>query len=166
VANTTGKRNLGLADTLVAVVERMHVNMAAVVTVMENPARPGKLPGRAVAGFLQEAVEVDYCAYGGRFFKRTQLWCGPAAFDLVKEGFQARNCAGGRRAGELGCPLLGENPNTGKYLHPAWEGTALGEREAIPFALSRAIGIVIAKFLSKRQGSMPSRRRQCCAHAD
>ncbi len=104
---------------------------------------------------------MNYCAYGGKFFKKTQLWTGPDGFDLAGNGFEAALCAGKGINGGVRCHLTGLNMLTGLWVHPKWEGTRLEDREAIPFALSRALGCAIASYLSGRAGTRPSGTREC-----
>lgn len=70
-ANTKpGPRDLAGADALGKIVYDCHEHLQAMCTVMENPAYPGHLPSRPVAGFLPKTCELNYCAHGGIFFLR------------------------------------------------------------------------------------------------
>jgi hypothetical protein len=150
VALTSRPRDLVGADVLVSVVQACHVHLQAVCTVMENPAHPGLLPGREVANFLPNTCELNYCAHGGQFFKKTQLWSGSArfrgsrGFDLEEYGFEAKLCGG---VGE--CPIILYDAHEKEWLHPQWEGTPLVERHAIPFQVSRPVGGAIGAFLNQ-----------------
>lgn len=86
--NTTGVRELELADDLVRVVQAFHETLGPVCTIMENPAAPGLLSEREVSQFLRTECKVNYCAHGGMFKKPTQLWTGPEAFFLTANGFR------------------------------------------------------------------------------
>jgi hypothetical protein len=138
-----GPRDLEGADVLVRVVRDFHVHLGAVCTVMENPAAPSLLPGREVTNFLDRTCEVNYCAHGGMFFKKTQLWSGPAPFTLTGSGFVARLCAGPDV-----CPILLWDAHELKWVHPQWVGTSLAERQSIPLALSRSIGGALGVYLN------------------
>jgi hypothetical protein len=142
-ANTTGVRDLLGANALVQVVKDMHECLGAVCTVMENPAWPSLLPRRPIAGFLPATCEVNYCAHGGIFFKKTQLWSGPDPFSLVANKFKASLCKGKRK-----CQIMLWSEESQTWKHPSWTGTSLAERQAIPAPLSRAIGGAIGHYMN------------------
>jgi hypothetical protein len=115
---------------------------------MENPAWPGLLPRREVSGFLPHTCEINYCAHGGQFKKKTQLWSGPTPFSLTRYKFKARLCQGAEK-----CPITVWVPSMdpeeeGKWKHPKWEGTTLEERQAIPYQVSRAVGGAIGTYMN------------------
>ena len=116
---------------------------------MENPAAPGLLPGREVAGFLPNTCVLNYCAHGGMFFKATQLWSGTTrpvrnGFSRTGQSFKAMTCKG---QGE--CPIVLYDAHIQEWLHPQWEGTSVVERQAIPPQVSRAVGGAMGKFLNQ-----------------
>lgn len=139
--HTTGTRDLVGADALVDVVRVCHKQLQAVCTVMENPAAPSLLPLQEVAGFLEPACEVNYCAHGGMFFKKTQLWSGPGSicwhmgFSLLFAGLGV-------------CPIMLWDAFEKQWVHPQWVGTSLLDRQSIPPQLSRSIGGAIGAFLN------------------
>lgn len=141
--HTTGTRDLVGADALVDVVRVCHEQLRDVCPVMENPAAPSLLPLREVTGFLEPACEVNYCAHGGMFFKKTQLWSGPARFNLLAHGFQPHLCAG-----QGVCPIMLWDAFEKQWVHPQWVGTSLLDRQSIPPQLSRSIGGAIGAFLN------------------
>jgi hypothetical protein len=150
VAMNTRPRELDKANELVRIVQSCHEVMQAVCTVMENPAYPGLLPGRAVADFLPHTRELNYCAHGGQFWKKTQLWSGsakytgPDGFSLERYGFKAKLCGGVHS-----CPIILYDAFKGEWQHPQWEGSPLVERQAIPFQVSRPVGGAIGVFLNQ-----------------
>jgi hypothetical protein len=133
--HTTGIRDPVGADGPVDVVRVCHEQLRAVCTVMENPAAPSPLPLQEVAGFPEPACEVNYRAHGGMLFKKTQLWSGPARFNLLAHGFQPHLCAG-----QGVCPIMLWDAFEKQWVHPQWVGTSLLDRQSIPPQLSRSIG--------------------------
>ncbi len=138
IANTTGIRNLQLADQLVTIVQQVHYGLDCDCTIMENPAT-GMLPRRDVANdFLPHTDLVHYCAHGsGYFHKPTMLWSGPKPFNLRDNGFIPKLCAGqggtvlvGARQGRVrqgkGVAVLGRKGKgrAGRSKATAGQGTA------------------------------------------
>jgi hypothetical protein len=115
---------------------------------MENPAAPSLLPSRKVSSFLEHTCVLNYCAHGGMFFKKTQFWSGPKKFDLKEFGFTPKLCEG-----ESKCPIMLLDAGTNRWLHPAWAGTSMTERQSIPPQISRSIGGSIASYLNNVHGS-------------
>jgi hypothetical protein len=145
IVNTKpGERDLESADALVRIVRDCHVGLDAVCTVMENPAAPGLLPSRNVASFLVNTCVVNYCAHGGMFFKKTQLWSGPKKIVLQRSGFQPKLCGG-----DGVCPIMLFDAGSRRWLHPQWVGTSLKERQSIPSQLSRSVGGAIAAYMNQ-----------------
>ena len=72
------------------------------------------------------------------------LW---SSVDLTDFAFIPRLCRGKATDGLPGCPLYYRNEETGRWVHPKWEGTTLQERQSIPFGLSYELGAAVSKFL-------------------
>lgn len=143
MAKTVGVRDLEGADALVRVVRACHIGLAPVCTVMENPAHPSLLPSRGVSTFLPNTCVLNYCAHGGMFFKKTQVWSGPKRFSLQEQGFCAKLCGG-----QEVCPIMLLDGGSGTWQHPEWMGTSLEERQSIPPQLSRSIGGAIGNYIN------------------
>jgi hypothetical protein len=91
----------------------------------------------------QLSYHFQTCAHGGMFFKKTQLWSGPAPFTLTGNGFQPRLCAG-----QGVCPITLWDAFDQQWVHPQWVGTSLTERQSTPQQLSRGIGRAIGACMN------------------
>ncbi len=131
--NTTGSRNLKLADERVKKIKEICDFLDAHIVIIENP-ETGLLKSRP---FMQEWVSsdyikgdftVDYCQFGWNIKKRTKIW---STVDLREYGFTQKICPG-----NLDCLSMYRCQSTCRYRHmTAYEDLDWSERIRIPYQL-------------------------------
>lgn len=135
--NTRGVRDLEYADSLVAAVKEIAAQLGIDHVVIENPGT-GLLVGRDAIAFMPHRVEVDYCAYGKGYRKRTSLW---STVDLRAYGFQELKCGSC-------CQALTINEKGNMVHRESLEKLTYEERVSYPGNLVNAVGMAIWKAIA------------------
>lgn len=135
--NTRGVRDLEYADSLVAAVKEIAAQLGIQYVVIENPGT-GLLVGREAIAYMPHRVEVDYCAYGKGYRKRTSLW---STVDLRAHGFKELKCCDACQALTIG--------SSGRMVHrESLEKLTYEERVSYPGNLVNAVGMAIWKAIA------------------
>jgi hypothetical protein len=147
--NTRGVRDLEYADSLVAAVKEIAKLLDIVHVVIENPGT-GLLVGRDAIAYMPHRVEVDYCAYGKGYRKRTSLW---STVDLRAHGFKELKCCDACQALTIG--------DSGRMVHrESLDKLTYEERVSYPGNLVNAVGMAIWKAIVAEAvcGFVPDRK--------